>query len=267
MIAKVTVTTVCGAKCKTCPSWKTPKKEMSYDKFCEVFDMLNDSPLVSGIFLNSVGDMYWAEDGEKMLRYAEEKKKKVVTITTNASKLGYIPKLDAFIISFNGGTKEAYEKVTGLSWDLVVGNIRAKYKELSMVRSELHCLICELNQGTEQELLKTWHDFPGRIRVSYKYDNQMQEDLTVEKHKRKDRIPCDYLSMIVIHPDGSVVKCSHDFWGEEKFGNLFTDGVEWVAKASRRLKAIAEHVQGQYSGICERCNYNTPAFGKIVYLK
>lgn len=271
MDAKVTLTTRCGAKCKTCPVWKTKTQEITVENWKMICDKLNSSPLIDRILLNNTGDLFYHNKRDDILEVVEKGKRgKPVILTTNASAMHRIPWVDELIISFNGGTKEAYERTTGLSYDIVVRNVKRLYKEIrrKVKHAEIHCLICELNKGTEAQLLELWKDFPGRVRVSYKYDNQMQDDLTIGQYKTDNRIPCDYLLTVNVMPDGTVISCAHDFWVENRWGNLLTDSIEEVIQHPGRLAKMEEHVRGVWTGLCEKCNYNTPITeGKIVYLK
>ena len=61
--------------------------------------------------------------------------------------------------------------------------------------------------------------------------------------------------------------CAHDFEGETTFGNILTDSVLDTIMNPERMKKIALHRAGEYTGICAKCNYNTTEDGKILYVK
>ena len=271
MDAKLAVTTKCNAKCRTCPVWSLQEEigqTMSLPDFMTVIDKLGASPLYGRILLNSTGDLYCLPDHRDYLAYVEHCRKKAVTMTTNAVNLDYVPDIEELIISFNGGTREGFEYTTGASFDRVVANIRAKYHEFSKLQYlEMHCLIWEGNAGQEKALLDLWADFPGKIRVSYKYDNQMKTDRTLPEYQRDIRIPCDYLDVLTVMPNGQIVSCAHDFRSETNWGNLLTDSLSTIMMHAERAQKRQEHEMGQFSGLCEKCNYNTPVWGKVEYLK
>ena len=147
-------------------------------------------------------------------------------------------------------------------------NVRRHYEELRKVPIlEMHCLIWDGNKGTEAALLEEWQDFPGRIRVSYKYDNQMDEDHTLAPYRVKERVSCDYLGMLSIMPNGEVVPCCYDRECKDSFGNVFELGVIGTIENAKRLIMMREHQHGRFEGLCERCNYNTPIRDRIKYLK
>lgn len=267
MDAKISVTTFCNAKCKTCPVWSLPGNHIKYDDFIIMWDKLMKAPEVSRILLNNTGDMYVHPKRREIFRYIEEHKYKPVIMTTNGAAMDYVPKIDYIVISFNGGTKETYEYTTGLDFDRTVKTIKSFYSDLRRIPCEIDCLIWEGNKGTEKDLEKLWSDFPGRIRISYKYDNQMKEDYTLKEYKRESRMYCDYLNMLSIMPNGQVVSCAHDFEMKTNWGNVLTDSVSELIVNKNRQKKQAEHRKGIFTGLCEKCNYNTSIVGKIRYVR
>ncbi len=218
MTAKVAVTSFCNGRCQTCPTGFLEGKHgktMPLDRFRELWAMLCASPRIDKVILNNTGDMYVIPDVEQYFWHIEEHmpERTWVAMQTNGELMDYVPEIHEIVISFNGGDKETYERTTGMSYDLMVRNVKARYASLARIpKLELHVLMCELNIGAEKRILDTWHDFPGRIRVSYKYDNQMHKDRTVAPHRKPGRIFCDYLDQLSIWPDGNVISCAHDFW-------------------------------------------------------
>lgn len=269
MQAKIAITTKCGARCKTCPAWKMPETTLPVDDFVTVWDKLNSSHMVSSIFVNSTGDFFSLEDYIWYADYIENYSKKRVAITTNGLNLEYIPRVREFIISFNGCDKESYEYTTGNNFEKVVGNIRDAYDSLKkrVKTTELHCLVWEGNPDPEEKLLELFGDFPGKIRLSYKYDNQFGPDYTIESYRSCERVPCDYLDKLVIYPTGDVIMCSHDHEGNVQWGNLIHDSISDCFHNIERVEKRFLHKGGFYTGLCEKCNYNTRGKGRIVYLK
>jgi hypothetical protein len=269
MTCKVSLTTHCNGTCITCPVWKIPGHNMSLETWKAIWRKLNEDGLIDKIILNNTGDVGVHPQRKEMLDVVLTGKAKWLVMQTNAAYLPDIPStLDELIISFNGGTKEAYERTTGLEFDLVVDNIKRLYPQIvSLPNAEIHCLICETNEGTEGDLLKLWSNFPGRVRVSYKYDNQQREDRTLAQYKRTDRVPCDYLDQLIVMPDGSVIMCAHDFHAVNKWGWLPGQSVIELMMNSNRQQKKIEHLCGEYHGLCEKCNYNVPCDKQIRYLR
>jgi radical SAM protein with 4Fe4S-binding SPASM domain len=266
--ARVSITTKCNARCKTCPVWSIPGSTMLLDDFKTVWRKLSESPTITGISLNNTGDIYCVPDHAKYLDLIHRVDGKWIAMTTNGIAFDMIPDVDLFIISFNGGTKGTYEYTVGADFDKVAANIRSHYSELAKLRyCQLHCLMWEGNKGIEYELTKLWADFPGSVRISYKYDNQGGVDYTIAQFKKESRIVCDYLGKLCIMPNGQVIPCAHDFHAEVNMGNILTDSVEFLIKNEERRRMLIEQANDKFEGICERCNYNTPADGRVIYVK
>lgn len=270
MRVKLSITTKCNAECITCPVWEYPGQNMKYNDFTLIWDKINFDRRVTYIMLNNTGDMYNHPDRMKIFKYIEEHLTTApVAMTTNAGMMDYVPQIDQIFISFNGGNKESYEYTTGLDFEETVSLIRSHYSELEKIPNvEMHCLIYEGNEGCEKDFTELWSDFPGRLRFSYKYDNQGETDYTLDKYKTPERIPCDYLyDIISIMPDGKVVSCAHDFEQSTDYGNILLDDMETIIFNRLRWVKIEEHKKGHYTGICENCNYNTGDSGRIVYAR
>lgn len=268
MEAKVSLTTKCNAKCRTCPVWTLPGETMALDNWRIIWTILMGDPRITDVMLNNTGDIYCEPNHAEYLAFVHRQAGKRICMTTNAVALDMVPDVDDLIISVNGGTKEAYEYTVGVDFEKVKANIRAQYAELAKLPlCELHCLIWEGNAGTEKALVKEWADFPGKVRISYKYDNQMREDKTLDQYKVEQRIPCDYLQKVCIMPSGKVISCAHDFEGVTDFGNVLTDGMDGVLGHPERQRMLAQHQLGEFNGLCEKCNYNTPALGRVWYVK
>lgn len=269
--AKVAVTTHCNGRCKTCPVGFLEHQygeTMPLDRFVMLWDMLMASPRIGRVILNGTGELYTIPDHVRYLQYVEQHKSKPVILQTNGELLDYVPAVDTIVISYNGGNKAAYESTTGMSHDQMVRNVTEHYPQLAHIPDlQLHVLMCEFNAESETDLLTTWRGFPGRIRISYKCDNQMSKDRTLPAYRQADRHFCDYLDGLSIWPDGTVISCAHDMTKRTSWGNIFDLGIEGVLQHSDRLQKRWEHMTGRWTGLCERCNYNTPIEGRLKWVQ
>lgn len=269
--AKIAVTTHCNGRCKTCPVGFLEHQygeTMPIDRFVTLWDMLMAAPRVGRVVLNGTGELYTIPDHVRYLQYVEQHTQKTVVLQTNAELMDYVPAVDTIVISYNGGNKVAYEHTTGMNHDKMVSNVRRHYPQLAHIPDlQLHVLLCQFNADSEGDLLQTWNDFPGRIRVSYKCDNQMSKDWTLPAYQQTERIFCDYLDGLSIWPDGTVISCAHDMTRQTSWGNIFEDGVEGVLQHPDRLQKRMEHRTGHWAGLCARCNYNTPIGERVKWLQ
>lgn len=271
MDCKISVTTNCNARCKTCPVWECRGLDMSMTTFVEVWRIVMMDPRISRVLLNNTGDMYVHPRRETIWRIIESTSYKPVIMTTNAAAMDYVPRISQTIISFNGHDKASYEYTTGLPFDETREKIRSFYPDLeSKTNAEIHCLAWGDThvEDIEDRVRDLWADFPGKVRVSYKVENQMEKGVQgAPGSEGGRRIPCDYLHKVNIWPDGNIIQCAHDFGGTTSFGNILTSSVFQSMMNPDRLKKIAQHSAGEYTGICESCNYNTANAGRIVYVK
>ncbi len=271
MDVKISITTKCNAKCATCPVWKYPGQHMELSHFKVMWDKIISNGKVSRILLNNTGDMYNHPQNKEIFQYIEAHQNPLqcVIMTTNAAKMDYVPKIHGIVISFNGGDKESYEKTTGLNFEDTVKRVKDRYEEFKVKLKylDMHCLIWKGNEGCEEKFKALWADFPGIARFSYKYDNQMEEDHTLDKYKRTDRIYCDYLDRISIMPNGQIISCPHDFKSETDYGNFLKCSIGASMHNWKRAKKRGEHRRGIFTGLCEQCNYNTPVGDRLVEVK
>ena len=160
--------------------------------------------------------------------------------------------------------------MTGMDWDTVRARVMSRVHEIVdlIPQLEIHSLVCQRNVEAVAELDRAWKDWPGRIRLSYKYDNQGGKDLTCPDFIDHKRIPCDYLRKINIRHDGSVGMCAHDWEREEDWGTFLEfESSGDVFEHPARIRKALDHAVGAYYGVCERCNYNCTEVGKTFYIR
>ncbi|MGQ4893411.1 MAG: radical SAM protein [Candidatus Njordarchaeia archaeon] len=262
MFAKITITTHCNAKCKTClMRLVKDKRHMSFNDFCIIVKKLKKMEL-SCLHMYNVGESYLNPQHKEIFKKGIELFGDRTVIITNGSVIDEVPEgIGHFIISFNGDTKEHYESVTGLNFEQTIENIKRLYKDGQFKKArkvEIHSLQTYLDDREYCANLKNLFSFCKdeiRIRISQKIDNQLGH-LAIVKEENYTRIPCDYLKVINVHVDGTVIMCAHDFFAENKWGNLLTDPVWRILSWEDRIKKICEHNNGLFTGLCEKCNYN-----------
>jgi radical SAM protein with 4Fe4S-binding SPASM domain len=278
MDAIIAVTYKCGTACKTCNTWML-NGTMPFDKFTVMWDKLTASTEITRFVMNGLGDLNTLPNAIDYLKYMESHRRtQPIVITTNCKEIPYVPKVDHYICSFNGGTKEAFEYTTGLPFEKVRDNIRSHYNDfVSKVGcAEIHMCVWSGNKGTEQAFGELWKDFPGRVRLNYRATNipakwAASEELPPSKFPQ---CYCDNLEVITIQPNGNVELCfcgySTDFTGLKAaptFGNIFEDSFSSLINHPDRIKYKARQSKGIYDHPCDKCNYNTPIEGRLKYIK
>ena len=263
-VAKITVTTFCGAMCKSCPSWRTPNHVMELATFQRIIDRVVAYRPVRTILLNNVGDLFSLANADEYLDYAiSHKGDKRLNVTTNGLFLRRVPPgIDELDISFNGFSREGYEYLTGLPFDIVYHNIRRLHASRELYNpsiTNIHMLRCKLNVEPLDRVAELFSFLDCPVRVSHKCENQFGEDHTLDEFKHRGaRIPCDYLDRLNVHWNGDAIMCAHDFDATTVFGNVLRDGIEAIEASPVRQAKIAEHQAGVFTSLCTTCNYNVP---------
>jgi len=89
MEIKISLTTRCNAKCKTCDVWCYKGTDMQLKNFYTIFEKIINCDHVNGIMLGSTGESYLHPNIDMIFDYVEEKQKKVpivpISLTTNGS--------------------------------------------------------------------------------------------------------------------------------------------------------------------------------------
>lgn len=264
---KITFTTQCTADCTTCLNKNIVNHyDLDLDVFKNIINQVIEIPQVEIVSFYSIGESYLNKYFKEMVEWAIPilKNRKIKTgIVTNGSLSTYIPKgLDFYCISFNAGRKETYEKITKLSYEKVVANIKYLYKsgQFKNVKDpQIHMLVFKDNQTEESDFKRLFSGMRGiKLRFSYKYDNQHGEFNNNGISYKKKKIPCDYLTnKIIFYPNGDVVLCSHDFLGTISFGNIKSEKLLDILYNKKRIQMINEHNIGKYEGLCANCDYNS----------
>ncbi|MDI6757347.1 MAG: SPASM domain-containing protein [Endomicrobiia bacterium] len=271
------LTNLCSARCQTClnSTMTRPRGVMDFELFKRTVDTSAESGLFSNAELCGVGESYLVEGVQKYFDYAISAysgRGVSTTIVTNGSHTSFIPEGISHVdISFNAGRKETYERITGLDFDNVVGNIKALARSGQLKdNTHIHMLVFEDNKTEIMDFARLFKDTPARLEFSFKYENQCDaiENKTLRPFRTSKRYPCFYPSRTVFATwDGTVIPCPHDFHASVVFGDLKTMPLSAVLASPARLDMIKRHKKRDFSGICRDCNYNVSFRGKIFSFK
>lgn len=277
---KIAFTTRCSAACTTCLNNNIKNHfKLDTELFRKLILQIIDLDIKNNIIVSfySIGESYLHPDFLSCCEWAipRLKQKGVKTcIVTNGSHVTAIPKgIDTFIFSFNAGTKETYEKITKMSFDKVYNNIFSLYRkgEFKKAKSvQIHMLCFDENKGEEKKFIKLFKGMKGvKYRFGYKYDNQFGDTEHAGRetqYKNARRIPCDYVTnKVTVYPNGDIVRCSHDFFCETKYGNLKENSLKEILLGNNRQNVFRQHICGKYDGLCRNCDYNMESSGVYVY--
>lgn len=142
LFVQIEPTTHCNLSCVMCEfsSTKSKGRNMTFEQFRSVIDSVwaSDSRVIKGLLpkamlfdLTGIGEPLMNSDFLKMLGYLKEKKVSV-TFADNFTMMRpdvarrIIPMVDQIFVSFDGATKETYERIRkGAKFETVVENIKA----------------------------------------------------------------------------------------------------------------------------------------------
>jgi len=269
---KITFTTRCSGNCTTCLNPQI-KKHFVLDK--DLFESIVmqicqlDIPNEILVSFYSIGESFLHPDYVEMCEWAipilHDHGIKTM-IVTNGTHVHRIPRgIDTFVISFNAGKKETYERVTGIKYELVCNNIfelqdKKEFEKANDV--QIHMLCFDENDGEEKDFLNQFNSLKGvKYRMRYGYDNQYGSTSNKgrsEQYKLElKRVPCSYVTNIItIYPNGDVVRCCHDFFDKYTYGNIKDNSLLNIIESEERKAVFRDHLNGVFSDICSKCDLN-----------
>lgn len=178
--------------------------------------------------------------------------------------------LDALYVSFDGGTRESYERIrVGLSFEQVSNNVVRLMRLRSQMQAgrpfvELVLLPIDNDQDDVRRFQQTWKGVTDSVRVSAVHDFAGQGTAcsvavaspVAHKHTK---IPCymPWRSMLVLW-NGDVALCCMDFDGTTILGNAQNQPLMeiWHGQPFRRVRGL--HLDGDFSSLplCRSCHVN-----------
>lgn len=265
----------CNASCTFCPypyteakknfqlmDWKLYEKiilECSKHKVSQILPFFLNEPLLN-------------KDLVKYIDFAKEKNPdSIIKIFTNGSllndKLGrqlLDSKIDEVIISFNGSTKEEYEKfMKPLKYEdtkMRVENFIRMRGERKKPAIAMHILKLDSSPKSVEWTRAFWNSFGVAAHI-FKYENRAGnvQNYTIPLNSNVKKIPCSRLfDQIYILVNGAVILCCADWKNEVIFGNLNEKSITEIWNGSERMIYVNAHIREDYNSLklCNVCNFN-----------
>lgn len=270
-------TNLCNAACIMCPHSRLKKMgTMEMGLYKKIID--NCAKLdIKLITLSFFGEPYLDKKIIEKIKYAKEKGLTVgffsnaSLITEELAKETIMSGLDSITISFDGATKETYDKIRkNLDFDITKKNILnlIEWKALwGFDTPEVNLVLVELEENKKEikQFYKEWKNKVDNINIinMRNWANDIQKEGTKESfhfNKKIKRKPCALLwQKMVVDWNGEVVLCCDDWNHSTILGNLNNQTIEEVWN-SKKLNYIKEaHVKGEFHKIhlCANCNKKT----------
>lgn len=267
-------TNLCNAACIMCPHSKLKKMgTMDMNLYKKIIDncvKLN----IKIITLSFFGEPFLDKTIIEKIRYAKEKGMNVgfysnaSLLTEKFAKEIIEAKLDNITISFDGATKETYEKIRkNLKFEVtkknVLGLINTR-KKLNKKNPRINLVLVELEENKKEikQFYQYWKGKVDSINIinMRNWANDIQKEGTKESfhfNKKIKRKPCALIWLkMVVDWNGEVVLCCDDWNHSTVVGNLKNQTIEEIWKGEKLRKIREAHLRGEFYKVplCAGCN-------------
>jgi MoaA/NifB/PqqE/SkfB family radical SAM enzyme len=261
-------TNACNLKCSMCGrNWMKEKiGYIGWNLFTKIIDEAKKYHLPS-IKFNYRGEPLLHPEIVKMVRYAKDKGILEVQFNTNGLLLDEKKAeelieagLDRIIFSFDGATKETYEKIRrGSNFEKVVKNIKnlinlRNKKGLKKPLVRVQMVKIPENKNEVEDFIRMWLPFANRLSISVGRN-------PLGTKKKLEHFPCPQIwQRLMICWDGEIRMCCGDWYGEIVLGNAKKDSIYKVWHGDKLKEIRRIHSEGKFDKIplCSRCEVNTP---------
>lgn len=245
---------------------------MGIELFMQIIDQI-DINTAELLVLHSDGEPLLNSDIFSMIQYAKQKGFKVMTSTNamlltqeNAHRL-IGSGLDVLTISLDGTSKEVYETIRkGGDYETVTENIEyfIKQKGNSSPFTIMQMIQMKENENQANDFINRWGAYKKQnvyavIKPMVDWFNKHDDIIT-------KRNCCDRPWFgLVIHSNGSVVPCVHDFDKKYAIGNVKDSSIYSIWNSPRMVELRENIVNGQCTNVlCRDCNVTSPTPHNLI---
>lgn len=270
----------CNLECRLCLNKNLPlneKKDMDFSLFKKIVDQIKDYVYEVNLFHR--GEPLLNPDIVEMVQYAAKSKMKTrlftnaVLLTSELSQRLIRSGLDQITFSFDGYTKEVYEKNRcGAVFEETLENITCFLKikkRLGSKKPLAHLLTMEYDANTspdefrvqKKEFIKRFKDLPLDRFITRSPHNwggilETQKPLEVKKANTKF-ITCTFpWYALVIFFNGKVTPCPQDFYGNLIIGDINTEPIDVIFN-NKKMQEIRKNFKNkniENLNICKDCD-------------
>jgi radical SAM protein with 4Fe4S-binding SPASM domain len=176
--------------------------------------------------------------------------------------------LDGITISFDGYSKETYEKIRkNLNFDVTKENILGLIKMRKILHKQnpkINLVLVELEENKREikQFYNEWNKKVDGINIinMRNWANDIQKKGTKESfhfNKKIKRYACGLIwHRMVVDWNGDVVLCCDDWNHSTVLGNLKKESIEKIWKGEKLRKIKEAHIKGEFHKIpiCAGCN-------------
>lgn len=271
---EIEVTNKCNADCIMCPNgvMERPIAYMEMDLFTKVIDEIVEARLpVQKFSFCGLGEPTLDTRLAEKMRYIKSKGPYHIKLVTNASLLvAHRAKeiidagLDEVMISFNGTTKESYERVMRhMSYEKTMANLMTflEHRKNGRPYVILSCVQLDANADDLAKMEDFWkgkgvevNEFKKPVPFNRGGDSISFKSKWAFKEDDKHLWPCRTMGgTMLVHPDGRVVLCCMDYEANYIMGQFGKNTVKEIMK--RKEEWFQKHKQGDFSitPMCKKC--------------
>lgn len=233
---------------------KRKKGFMSWDTFKIIIDKLAKIDTIESIQLHGHGESFIHKDIEKFANYAKSMcPGKSLSLFTNGVLVTKIPEgFNYIVVSFNGGTKEAYEKVMGLNFENAVKKIREITPCKKVV---LQMLLGKDNIGTVEAFKTLWEGWEyGMHDGFYNWGGKIPYN-GLRPAPSENGVCLRLFIHMSIHWDGMVNLCTQDYEQEVPVGSAVENSIVDLYNSPIFIEKRKEQKERIWSGICKECSF------------
>jgi len=257
----IDITNVCNLSCLFCSRQiikRKCNKFMSFETVKKVIDEGSQNNLY-GVKFNILAEPLMHPELVNFVKYAKDKKLIDVYFNTNATLLTknisrklIKAKLNRISISFEGYTKEIYERYrVGANFENVVQNIKTLQKEKIKLNSKVpkvRIQTISLPDVDIEEYKKYWINIVDEVGV-LKYQPRTEE----MKHFKSNWICSQLWQRMGIMVDGTIIPCNHDENCLSSLGNISQTTIK-EAWNSDKLNLIRKQHKNCDAHLLKSCN-------------
>jgi radical SAM protein with 4Fe4S-binding SPASM domain len=267
-------TNLCNAECIMCPHSRLKKMgTMNMKLYKKIIDNCKKLK-IKIITLSFFGEPFLDKEIIEKIKYAKENGM-FVAFYSNASLLTedlankiIESGLDGITISFDGYSKETYEKIRKkLKFEIVKKNVlklieTKKKKKKNNPKINLVLVELEENKKEIKQFYNEWNKKVDSINIinMRNWANDIQKEGTKESfhfNKKMKRKPCALIwQKMIVDWNGDVVLCCDDWNHSTILGNLKKQTIEEIWKGEKLKKIREAHIKREFWKIplCSNCN-------------
>lgn len=269
---QIEINNFCNATCIMCPvaTMKRKRETMDFALFEKVINRIKvEKKSFRGWILPFLsGDPFLVPNYLDYLRLIREKLPRAkIAVDTNASRLTFEKAeeiidevlLDRLTMSFDGGTKKAYESIRrGLSFEKVRDNIhhflhlknQSKKKE-PLTRVKM--ILTKENFSSRKQFTLLFKDAD---RVIFSSMHNWGGQIFRESPSLRSNFCSSIFQTFTILTNGNVVLCCVDYEGSEKMGNVLENSIKeiWMGKEFQKRRKYLSKRKFDKLPLCRNCS-------------